>query len=90
MVIDNYNNHFYFYYTMNHIKITTKDSCGIVKDYVSLNSIESFSSIQDSQITINTKTGHQFIINKKFSTVEYGNITLNFDEIVDLICSKME
>lgn len=75
---------------MNHIKITTKDSCGIVKDYVSLNSIESFSSIQDTQITINTKTGHQFIINKKFSTVEYGNITLNFDEIVDLICSKME
>jgi hypothetical protein len=75
---------------MNHIKITTKDSCGIVKNYVSLNSIESFSSIQDTQITINTKTGHQFIINKKFSTVEYGNITLNFDEIVDLICSKME
>jgi hypothetical protein len=75
---------------MNHIKITTKDSCGIVKNYVSLNSIESFSNIQDTQITINTKTGHQFIINKKFSTVEYGNITLNFDEIVDLICSKMD
>jgi hypothetical protein len=75
---------------MNHIKITTKDSCGIVKNYVSLNSIESFSNIQDTQITINTKTGHQFIINKKFSTVEYGNITLNLDEIVDLICSKMD
>ena len=90
MVIDKFNSHFYFYYTMNHIKITKKDSCGTVKDYVSLNSIESFSSIQDTQITINTKTGHQFIINKKFSTVEYGNITLNFDEIVDLICSKMD
>ena len=66
-----------YYYATN----TTKDSQGNRVDYIPLNSVESFSQIGDSMVVINMKAGNQFQIYKKFSTFEFREKLVEFEEI---------
>ena len=80
-------NALYYFYNMNYYyaKNTTKDSVGNRVDYIPLNSVESFSQIGDSMVVINMKAGNQFQIYKKFSTFEFREKPVEFEEITKLL-----
>ena len=68
------------------ITITSKDSCGPRIDNINIHRIEGFSYLNESRYIINTTSGYQYFVDKKFcEKIEFNNKRIAFENLPELI-----